>query len=576
MIKVTILLICFTSILSAQYYEEPAFGKFSFELSKIENKNEIARELTKYLQAQNPKTINFKMAEKVIALSLYLDNFNMETLVLNASFKHNLPLKKYETYSSADISNILQARIKKDLYSKDADKVIFASYLNDINKEITGEDKFPSTDLELKNVNAKAGWDNILKNYSVKKLVLENSNPANAGVITRVAHPDFSNRKKSISQRQATVNGLMVSSNAQGVNNGIMSEVIGSVTPVSGQTSFHFKRQVGDSMMSSLVSAEKALKVRYPQIADGYKIDVSFSNKFSSKDGDSAGAAITVMLLSLFEGIKIDSSVAMTGTVSSDWKVGIVGGVASKIRGALKGNCKIVGIPLDNQEAVQDLVILYGIENIWKIQVFSLSKLEEAIDLARQDKTAKLQTAINKFKELSRYIPGNLHFSSSTEKNRVLNSLKEVLSLAPNHLSAKVLHDVLSGSKYLRLSFLTSVEEVNRLSADILTDNKIPDEKVKSTLKTLALYAKRVDKRVAPYAGQIDKFLTSFMMLEKTVAELKEKMDKGIKDQSLYNNFLTQKDLFIKDKDQLVKYAQEIDAEVNKYMMNMKKKLETK
>ena len=568
-----ILTIALPSFLSAQYYEEPSYGNFNFKLKNLDNTKEIATELTKYLRAQNPSTLNFKLAEKIIALSLYLDGFNMDALVLNASLKHNLPLKRHEPYSSLDISKILETQIKKDLFTKNTDKVIYSYYLNDINREITGKDKFPSTDLELKNVNATAGWDGILKNYSVKKITLQNQSSAPVSKITKTAHPDYLARKKSIFQRQATSKGLMVSSNAQGVNNGILSEVIGTVTPISGKSTFHFKRQVGTSMMASLVSAEKALKVRFPNIADGYKIHVSFSNKFSNKDGDSAGAAITVMLLSLFEGLKIDPSVAMTGTISPDWKVGIVGGVASKIRGALKGNCKIVGIPVDNKDAVQDLVILYGIENLWNIQVFSLSHLEEAIDLARSDKSKNLQMAIDKFKDLVRFIPRDLRFSSNSAKSRIVNSLKEVLKLAPNHLSAKVLYNVLSGSTYLRLSFLTSVEEVNRLSADILTDNKIPDEKVKSTLKTLARYAKRVDKRVAPYADQIDKFLSSFMKLEKTVKELKSKVDRGERDDALYNDFLFQKKQFTQNRDLLVKYAENIDKEVETYMKEMRRKL---
>ena len=354
-----------------------------------------------------------------------------------------------------------------------------------------------------------------------------------------------------------------------------MSEVIGTVMPASGKTTFSFKRQVGSSMEESLISAEKALKARFPNLEDGYKINVSFSNKFSNKDGDSAGTAITVMLFSMFEGLEIDKTVAMTGTISEDWKVGIVGGVASKIRGALKGNCKYVGIPVDNQEAVQDLVILYGIENLWKIQVFSLTTLDQAIDLARVDKSPKLKKATDLFTLAIRYIPKNMRFTSSDNKRKVLGYLKNVLTLAPNHLSAKVLYNVISGNTYLRLSFLTSVEEVNRLSNDILSDVKIPDEKVKETLKTLAIYAKRVDRRVAPYADQINTFLTSFMELESMAKELNEKFERGVRDTKLYNRYLGQKDNFTANRERLIEYAKNIDKDVEKYFEQMRKKYST-
>ncbi|MCM8532241.1 MAG: hypothetical protein NE330_13855, partial [Lentisphaeraceae bacterium] len=501
--KLLTLLICLSSAVYGQYYEEPAYGNFEFKLDKIEEKNTIARELTNYLKAQNPEKINFKLSEKIIALCLYLDGFNMDTVVLNASLKHDLKLKRTAPYSTLEIVALLQNRIEKDLNSNDRDKVIFASYLNDVLTDLTGKDKFNSVALKLNEVKASAKWDKILKNYSLAKLnIPTQSKPVNVGKITKTVHPDFASKKKAVHKRQATSNGLMVSSNSQGVNTGIMSEVIGTVTPSSGKTTFSFKRQVGSSMIESLISAEQALKARFPQLEDGYKINVSFSNKFSNKDGDSAGTAITVMLFSMFEGIEIDKSVAMTGTISKDWKVGIVGGVASKIRGALKGNCKHVGIPVDNQEAVQDLVILYGIENLWKIQVFSLTTLDEAIDLARKDKSANLTKATAEFAKVARFIPRDMRFTSSSAKRKVLSSLKNVCTLAPNHLSARVLYNVISGNTYLRLSFLTSVEEVNRLSNDILSDDKIPDEKVKATLKTLARYAKRVDRRVAPYAQQ--------------------------------------------------------------------------
>ena len=574
-----ILLILLTTIstLSAQYYEEPSYGNFEFQLENIEGKNEIAKELTNYLRAQNPNKLNFRLSEKIIALSLYLDGFNMNTLVLNSSLKHNLKLQRHNPYSSLEISALLQERIKKDLYSKDKDKVVFAAYLNDINTEITGKNSFPGSNLELNTFKATAGWDKILKNYTVKRLrIPAASSSAKVGVITKSIHPDFAAKKKGIHKRQATTNGLMVSSNAQGVNTGIMSEVIGTVTPSSGPTTFSFKRQVGSSMQDSLISAEKALKARFPQLEDGYKVNVSFSNKFSSKDGDSAGAAITVMLFSMFEGLVIDEDTAMTGTISPEWKVGIVGGVASKIRGALKGNCKYVGIPFDNREAVQDLVILYGIENLWKIQVFSLTTLDQAIDLARVDKSPNLKKATQMFEDIARFIPRDMRFTSDAAKRKVLATLSKVVALAPNHMSAKVLHGVISRSTYIRLSFLTSVEEVNRLSSDILTDDNIPEAKVQSTLRTLARYAKRVDQRVAPYARQIDIFLKSFKTLEKTAKSLKAKFDRGIRDQAQYNLFLGQKKDFERERDRLIKYAKDIDKEVEIYMETMRQKLESK
>jgi hypothetical protein len=571
--KYIILSFLFCLTLQAQYYEEPNINGFGISPDKVQNGKEISAELINYLQAKSIDEVDFKQAEKIIAVARFLDKKSKQALITNANLKHNLPTKKGIVYPKVKLTEVLKVYISTLSKSNEKSQVAVAAYLNDILTSVTGKNQSPTLFLKISKFDIKLAWPQIITNYiPTKTHSTQKTSAGKIAYISREVHPDYASKAKEVFNRQATINGLMVTSNAQGVNAGITSEVIGTVTPGTGKASFSFKRKVGSSMEQSLIDAEKALKIRYPVLKEGQQINVSFSNKFVNKDGDSAGTAITVMLLALFEGIDIDKSVAITGTISPSWKVGIVGGVASKIRGALKSNCKIVGIPFSNNSAAQDMAILYGIENLWKIQIFSLSKLEQAIDLARKDKSKNLNRAILLFKDATKYIPRKLYFTKADNKNKLIAKLKEVLRLAPHHLSARILVKVLSGQSFIRISFLTSVEEVNRLSTEILNDATIPDATIKATLKTLQKYAKRVNVRVQPFASQIDTFLKGYMELKTMVEKLKAKSAKGIRDERLYNSILAKQTDVTADRTRLIELGKRIDKDVKAYFKLMKSK----
>ena len=560
--------------LQAQYFEEPNVGGFDFSTENVANKEAIATELASFVISKDRSKVDYMLAEKVIALAKKLDPKNEEVLIANASYKHSLEVVKSENYSNTKLEVILKDYIKLLAKSENKNDISVAVYLNDLMKTITGKDSDSTLAAKATKHNIKVKWNKIIVNYDAPKYsAAETVAVGKLGPVRKEVHPDYSSKAKSVLYRQAAINGLMVSSNAQGVNVGITSQVIGTVSPINGKTAFSFKRGVGGHMVQSLINAEKALKVRFPKLLDGNKIDVSFSNKFSEKDGDSAGTAITVMLFSLFEGIQIDKGVAITGTISPDWKVGIVGGVASKIRGAIKANCRYVGIPHSNNDAAQDLVILYGIENLWKIQVLSLSKLEQAIDLGRKDKSPQLKRALDLFSSTVKYMPRNMYFSNQNAKKKMVNNLNEVLRLCPHHLSARILSNVLSGKSFLRLSFITSVEEVQRLGSEVLSDPELPDAKVNEILATLKKYARRVDHRVAPFAQQIDTFLKGYMNLRRKAKTFNEKMKNGVQDRELYNEVKGLQTAVKLDRDELVRLAKKVDTDMKKYMEDMRKKM---
>jgi ATP-dependent Lon protease len=73
------------------------------------------------------------------------------------------------------------------------------------------------------------------------------------------------------------------------------------------------------------------------------------------KDGPSAGLAHTVALISLFAGISVPPTLAMTGEVSLRGRVLPVGGIKEKLIGALRAGVERVLLPEGNRKDARDL-----------------------------------------------------------------------------------------------------------------------------------------------------------------------------------------------------------------------------
>ena len=72
-----------------------------------------------------------------------------------------------------------------------------------------------------------------------------------------------------------------------------------------------------------------------------------------SKDGPSAGTALTVLFYSLYMNKKIRNDIAITGEISLQGRVLEIGGLEEKLQGAKKAGVKLAIIPKSN---VKDLV----------------------------------------------------------------------------------------------------------------------------------------------------------------------------------------------------------------------------
>ncbi len=139
-----------------------------------------------------------------------------------------------------------------------------------------------------------------------------------------------------------------------------------------GAGTVRFNETAGSMAKDSVFNAASVIrKITNKDIKD-YDIHVNIVGG-GKIDGPSAGAAITVCIISALLNKPIRQDIAVTGEVSLRGKVKPVGGIFEKVYGARRKGIKTVVVPKDNEKEVP-----VGLEDI-EVQV--VSTIEELLDI---------------------------------------------------------------------------------------------------------------------------------------------------------------------------------------------------
>ena len=207
------------------------------------------------------------------------------------------------------------------------------------------------------------------------------------------SNPKITVKKIAPTPRVGLVNGLYATASGLG---GIT--IIESFkTPSESKLSLELTGQQGDVMKESMKVAKTVawnlipniIKKRiYKEMDDNgsFGIHLHCPEGATPKDGPSAGAAITLAIVSLLTGIKVSNKVALTGEIDLNGSIHEIGGLESKIEGGKNAGAKKILYPSKNQKDV-DLIKEKGniidntievikIDNIWEVLELCLEKNE--------------------------------------------------------------------------------------------------------------------------------------------------------------------------------------------------------
>ncbi|GGE90036.1 endopeptidase La [Massilia psychrophila] len=141
---------------------------------------------------------------------------------------------------------------------------------------------------------------------------------------------------------------------------------------------------LGDVMKESIEAARTVVRSRANRLGirndvfEKADIHIHVPEGATPKDGPSAGAAMTVALVSVFTGIPVRADVAMTGEITLRGEVLPIGGLKEKLLAAHRGGIKTVLIPEQN---VKDLAeIPDNVKN--KLEIVPVRWIDKVLEIA--------------------------------------------------------------------------------------------------------------------------------------------------------------------------------------------------
>jgi ATP-dependent Lon protease len=130
---------------------------------------------------------------------------------------------------------------------------------------------------------------------------------------------------------------------------------------VGGKGKVSITGKLGDVMQESAQAALSYVRSRAvefgidPRDLQRKDMHIHVPDGATPKDGPSAGIAMTTTIVSVFTGIPVDRTVAMTGEVTLRGRVMPIGGLKEKLLAALRGGIKTVIIPQENEKDLEEI-----------------------------------------------------------------------------------------------------------------------------------------------------------------------------------------------------------------------------
>lgn len=169
------------------------------------------------------------------------------------------------------------------------------------------------------------------------------------------------------------VNGLAV----MGEDSGIVLPIIAEVAPTLSKSEGHIiaTGMLKDIAKEAVQNVSALIKKTAGKDISSMDVHIQFVGTYEGVEGDSASISIATAVLSAIQGIPVDQTVAMTGSLSVRGDVLPIGGVTYKIEAAAQAGIKKVIIPKSN---MGDVLIDDEFKDM--IEIIPVTKIEEVLE----------------------------------------------------------------------------------------------------------------------------------------------------------------------------------------------------
>ncbi len=191
------------------------------------------------------------------------------------------------------------------------------------------------------------------------------------------------------------VNGLAAINAQTGMSefSGIVLPIVAEVTPAQTRAGgvVVATGKLGEIAKEAVQNVSALIKKYTGEDISRYDIHIQFVGTSDGVEGDSASVSIATAVISALEGVAVDQSVAMTGSLSVRGQVLPVGGVTAKVEAAADSGLRRVLIPEANME---DLVLESRYRG--KIDVIPVRTLRDVLKYALAGTGAKKDSLLER------------------------------------------------------------------------------------------------------------------------------------------------------------------------------------
>jgi len=196
-----------------------------------------------------------------------------------------------------------------------------------------------------------------------------------------------------------SVNGLAAINAQSGMSefSGIVLPIVAEVTPAQTRNGgvVVATGKLGEIAKEAVQNVSALIKKYSGEDISRFDVHIQFVGTSDGVEGDSASVSIATAVISALEGVPVDQSVAMTGSLSVRGSVLPVGGVTAKVEAAADSGLKRVLIPEDNME---DLVLEARYKG--KIEVIPVRTLRDVLSYALVGQGAQKESLLGRLAEM--------------------------------------------------------------------------------------------------------------------------------------------------------------------------------
>ena len=128
-----------------------------------------------------------------------------------------------------------------------------------------------------------------------------------------------------------------------------------------------------------------------------YGLHVHCPDTSTPKDGPSAGGAITLAIISQLCNISVKNTIAMTGEIDLKGNITAIGGVYSKLEGAISAGATTALLPKENEQDynnIKDKLLVKNSDSEYRIKVIFINTIYDILKNALENHHIKFENLI--------------------------------------------------------------------------------------------------------------------------------------------------------------------------------------